>query len=159
VVCLVDGQKDVGEEMCARAVGREVGLAGKGVGEVVGAVRGLVGGAAGAGVVGGVGLRGITKKTLGRVLKYRDEESKEAFVRKAVEHAVSLRNGGSLRSRLEGRESSSDVVYLGDLHSTNWRWLLRHYKSSLRANLPDQRSDHRRKFPSRQYLLYTLIFR
>ena len=93
MVCLVDGQKDVGEEMCARAVGREVGLAGKGVGEVVGAVRGLVGGGTGAGAssVGGVGLRGITKKTLGRVLKYRDEESKEAFVRKAVEHAVSCR--------------------------------------------------------------------
>ena len=69
--------------MCARAVGREVGLAKTGA-QVKETVERVVGG------VGEVGLlRGITRKSLGQVMKYRDEESREAFVRKAVEHAVS----------------------------------------------------------------------
>lgn len=69
--------------MCARAVGREVGLVKTGA-RIQQTVEQLVGG------VGEVGLlRGITRKSLGQVLQYRDAESKEAFVRKAVEHAVS----------------------------------------------------------------------
>jgi hypothetical protein len=72
--------------MCARAVGREVGLVKTGA-QVQKTVERVV---LGGGSVGDVGLlRGITRKSLGQVLKYRDGESKEAFVRKAVEHAVS----------------------------------------------------------------------
>lgn len=94
--------------MCARAVGREVGLTKAGA-QVQKTVERVVLGAGGVGQVGL--LRGITRKSLGQVLKYRDEESKEAFVRKAVEHAVSR---GVLRRQIGslGSEAQISVVFL-----------------------------------------------
>ena len=115
LVSLVDGRRDIVEEMCARAVGREVGLVKTGA-QVQKTVERVV---LGGGSVGDVGLlRGITRKSLGQVLKYRDGESKEAFVRKAVEHAYKLAVAPNALKELASQEPARAAFRPSSINKT-----------------------------------------